>query len=337
MSKDDHRDVSARGRLAVTAFHAVNILLFPVTLIGYVIWVGKAVLTGRRSGVSTTAQGPLSGRWTMHHLGTRHDEPSARLMMRLPGISPLAVHLTSASLRLAHRLTGYVPRLFRYPFEGDVPRQYEAAARIAFFDAVVDRYLPVMAQFVLLGAGFDTRALRLPKDGRVRCFEVDTPRTQMIKRQTLAKASIDTTGVTFVAADFEQEGWFPRLVNAGFDPSRPALFLWEGVVMYLGREAVEDTLRRIGGCASGSMVAFDYFTTEVLSSSALYWRFARMSTRAAGEPLTFGIDSLPPTRERLAELLQPCGLSLVEQHVLGKETGRERAWGGFALAMVNSR
>jgi O-methyltransferase involved in polyketide biosynthesis len=48
--------------------------------------------------------------------------------------------------------------------------------------------------------------------------------------------------------------------------------------MYLNREAVEDTLRKIGSCASGSVVAFDYFTTEVLSSQALYWRFARMST-----------------------------------------------------------
>ena len=335
MSKDDHKAVSARDLMTVTVFYAINILLFPVTLIGYVIWVGKIVRTSRRSGVSVTAQGPLSGRWFMHYLGTREDEPSAQLMMVLPGISPLGVRLTSASTKLAHRLTGYVPRVNRYPFEGDVPRQYEAAARMAFFDAVVDRYLPTMAQFVLLGAGFDTRALRLPKDMRVRSFEVDTPKTQAIKREMLSKTSIDATGITFVAADFEKEDWFTRLVGAGFDQSKPSLFLWEGVVMYLDREAVEDTLRKIGSCASGSMVAFDYFTTEVLSSQALYWRFARMSTRAVGEPLKFGIESLPPTRERLAELLQPCGLSLVEHHILGKEAGKERAWGGFALALVS--
>ena len=103
----------------------------------------------------------------------------------------------------------------------------------------------------------------------------------------------------------------------------------------LDRAAIEDTLRRIGSCAAGSMVAFAYFTTEVLSSQALYWRFARMSTRAASEPLKFGVESRPPTKERLAELLQPRGLALVEQHILGKEAGKERAWGGFALAIAS--
>ena len=297
MNKDDHKAVSACDLMAVTIFYAINILLFPVTLIGYVIWAGKAALTGRRLGVSATAQGPLSGRWFMHYLGTREDEPSNQLMMVLPGISPLGVRLASASTRLSHRLTGYVPRAFRYPFEGDIPRQYEASARVTFFDAAVDRYLPNMAQFVILGAGFDTRALRLPKDMRVRSFEVDTPKTQAIKREMLSKTSIDATGITFVSADFEKEDWFTQLVDAGFDPSKPALFLWEGVVMYLDREAVEDTLRKIGSCASGSVVAFDYFTTEVLSSQALYWRYARMGTRAAGEPLKFGIESLPPTNK----------------------------------------
>ena len=334
MNKDDHKAVSAKGLLAVTVFYAINILLFPLTLIGYVIWVGKTARTSRRSGVSVSAQGPLAGRWSMHNLGTREDEPSAQLLMVLPGISPLGVRLASASTRLAHRLTGYVPRAFRYPFAGDIPRQYEAAARVTFFDEACDRYLPTMAQFVLLGAGFDTRALRLPLDMRVRSFEVDTPKTQAIKREMLSKTSIDATSITFVAAGFEKEDWFTRLVDAGFDQSKPSRFLWEGVVMYLDLEAVQDTLRKIGSCASGSVVAFDYFTTEVLSSQALYWRFARMSTRAAGEPLKFGIESRPPTRERLAELLQPCGLSLVEHRILGKEAGKERAWGGFALAIV---
>jgi methyltransferase (TIGR00027 family) len=335
MKRADHKAGSAHDRRAVPVYYAINILLFPVTLLGYVIWLGKAALTGRRSGVSITAQAPLMGRWTMHYFGTREDAPSYQLLMLLPSISPLAVRLIAAAGMLAHRLTGYVPRAFRYPFEGDIPRQYEAAARMAFFDAAVDRYLPNMAQFVILGAGFDTRAFRLPKDLRVRSFEVDTPRTQAIKRRMIAKTALDASRITFVPANFEKGDWFARLLSAGFDPSKPALFLWEGVVMYLDREAVEDTLRKIGSCAAGSIVAFDYFTTEMLTSQELYWRFARMSTKAAGEPLKFGVESRPPTRERLTELLQPCGLSLVEQHVLGKEAGKERAWGGFALAIVN--
>jgi O-methyltransferase involved in polyketide biosynthesis len=125
-------------------------------------------------------------------------------------------------------------------------------------------------------------------------------------------------------------------VQAGFDPGKPALFLLEGVIVYLDREAVESTLRKIASTAKGSVVAFDYFTTESLESRALYWRYGRAATKAAGEPLKFGVDSTPPSRERLAEFLRSCGLSLGEQRTLGaeRETEGKRAWGGFATAIV---
>ncbi len=296
MNEGERKTSSARELIAAIVFSMLSILLFPVTLIGYVIWVGKTILTGRGSGVSRTAQGPLSIRWFMHHLGTREDEPSNRLMMVLPGVSPLGVRLVAGPMRFSHRLTGYVPRAFRYPFEGDIPRQYEVSARVTFFDAEVSRYLAEVS---------------------------------LVK-----KAGIEEAPVTFVAADFEQEDWLSRLVEAGFDPGKPALFLWEGVIFFLDRKAVEATLRKIASCASGSVVAFDYLTTEVLESQALHWRSARAGLRAAGEPWKFGIESTPPSGERLAELLRSCGLALGEQRTLGKEMERERAWGGFATATV---
>ena len=324
------------GRLGAAVFYILNVLLFPVTLIGYVIWVGKGLLAGRGSGVSATAQGPLSARFFQHKFGVRNDEPASRLMMVLPNVPTVGVRLFVAPMLLAHRVTGYVPNAFRYPFEGDVAPQYQASARVTFFDSAVDRYLPNIAQFVILGAGFDTRAFRLPEHARVRSFEIDAPKTQAVKRKSLEKAGINVTGVTFVAADFEKEDWLAKLVDAGFDRGKTTLFLWEGVMMYLHKEAVEATLRTIASTASGSVVAFDYVTTEPLESQALYWRFARAGTRAAGEPLTFGIDSTPPSRERLAALLQSCGLSLAEQRTLGQETDARRAWGGFATASVNN-
>jgi methyltransferase (TIGR00027 family) len=323
-----------RGFIATTIYYIINILLFPVSFLGYVIWVGKGFLRGNPSGVSVTAQGPISARWTMHNMGTRQDEPANRLMPLLPGVPPVASRLVSFPTLLAHRVTGYVPRAFRYPFEGDIPKLYEASARVTFFDEAVDRYLAEMDQFVILGAGFDTRPYRFPKGTRVRSFEVDAPKTQAVKREMLTKAGIDSSKVTFVAADFEKQDWLARLVASGFDPAKPALFLWEGVIIYLEREAVEDTLRKIASTARGSVVAFDYFTTEAIESDALYWRYGRAATRAAGEPFKFGVDSTPPTRERLSELLRSCGLTLREQRTLGPETEKERAWGGFAVASV---
>jgi methyltransferase (TIGR00027 family) len=315
-------------------FYLLCALMSPVILIGFLVWIGKAAASGR-SGVSGTAQGPLTARATEHHFGTRPDEAADRLIRVLPGVPSLGLRLAFGPVFLAHRLTGYVPRTFRYPFEGDVPPRSEASARIWFFDAAVDRYLPEVAQFVILGAGFDTRAFRLPDKTPVRVFEVDTPRTQAVKRETLAKAGIEAGAVTFVPADFETEDWLACLTAAGFDPAARTLFLWEGVTMYLDRAAVEDTLRKVASTAYGSVVAFDYFTTEALESRSLYWRYGRAATKATGETLKFGVDSTPPSRERLAELLRSCGLSLTDQRTLGDDTQTRRAWGGFATATVS--
>jgi methyltransferase (TIGR00027 family) len=322
-----------RDLIAATVYYALTILLFPVSVAGYALWVSN-LFASRTPGVSITAQGPLSARWFEHMLGTRPDEPAYRLMRVLPGVSPLALGLVVGPLLLAHRVSGYVPKAFRYPFEGDVPIQYEASARVAFFDAAVDQYLASTTQFVILGAGFDTRAFRLPRSARIRSFEVDMPKTQALKRAMLDQAGIDAMGVAFVAADFEHEDWLARLIETGFDPDQPALFLWEGVSMYLDRQAVESTLRKIASTAKGSAVAFDYFTTQIFESQSLYMRYARAATSAGGEPLKFGIDSTPPSRERLAEFLRSCGLALVDQRTLGREARGKRAWGGFAIAMV---
>jgi methyltransferase (TIGR00027 family) len=326
--------VRARNRAAAAIFYVISVLLFPISLAGYLIWIGKGILAGSRSGVSATAQGPLFARWLQHGLGVRRDEAANGLMMALPGVPRLGLLLVAGPTLLAHKLSGYVPKAFRYPFEGDIYMQYEASARQTFFDAVVDRHLADIAQVVILGAGFDTRAFRLPRDARVRAFEVDVAKTQAVKRETLARAGIDSGAVTFVSADFEKEDWLARLVDAGFDPDRPSLFLWEGVTVYLDRAAIEGTLRKIASTAKGSVVEFDYMTTEPLESPALYWRYARVMTRVAGEPLTFGVDSTPPSSERLAELLRSCGLALGEQRTLGQEAEGKRAWGGFATALA---
>jgi|KBSMisStaDraftv2_1062788.scaffolds.fasta_scaffold03166_8 methyltransferase (TIGR00027 family) len=333
MSDFDRRAASSPGVLAPFIFFFICLVLLPVTVAGYVLWIARAY-AGRASGVSRTAQGPLSARWLQHRLGIRRDEPAHRLLMVVPGVSPLAVRLVFGPMLLAHRVSGYVPRTFRYPFDGEITLQNQASARQTFYDSVVDRYLAGVPQFVILGAGFDTRAFRLPEGTPIRSFEVDTPGTLAIAQEVLRKAEVDPGDVRFVPADFEREDWLVRLVEAGFDTARPALFLWEGVTPYLERAAIEATLRKIASTAHGSVVAFDYVTTELLESRSLFMRTVRASLRAGGEPLKFGVDSTPPSSERLAELLRLCGLSLAEQRTLGAETGGRRAWGGFAIAVV---
>jgi methyltransferase (TIGR00027 family) len=324
------------GFIPAAIYYLINILLFPITAIGYVV-MSVSFYGGRKSPVSGTALAPLTGRWLFHNLGTRPDEAADRLMMAMSGLS---VSLTLGPMVLAHRVSGYVPKDYRYPFQGEVTLGNQGGARQTIYDQVVEQYLPGIPQFVNLGAGFDTRALRLkgkPEFASVRCFEIDTPPTLAYKREKLAQAGIDASGVTFVPADFEKDDWLVRLVEEGFNPNQPALFIWEGVTPYLDEAAVKDTLRKIAGTANGSILAFDYFSSEVTESQAFAMRSVRASLNASGEPLKFGVDSTPPLRERVAELLQSCGLNLVEQQTLGQETGGKRAWGGFATAAVEEK
>jgi methyltransferase (TIGR00027 family) len=255
-------------------------------------------------------------------------------MAVLPGVSALALRLVAGPVLLGHRVTGYVPKAFRYPFEGEVPVQYEASARQTFIDGVLDREFHAVSQVVVLGAGFDTRAYGRPAGETLRWFEVDTPATQAVKRKALADAGIGPARVTFVSADFRREDWLECLIAAGFDLEQPSVFVWEGVLMYLDRSAVETTFRKIAGVAAGSMVVFDHFTQEPLRSGSLYWRFARAMTRLVGEPLVFGLDSTPPVRDQLSTFLAEQGLALGEHRELGREEGRHRAWAGFAAALV---
>jgi methyltransferase (TIGR00027 family) len=114
-------------------------------------------------------------------------------------------------------------------------------------------------QAVVLGAGFDTFALRNPySDLGLRVFEVDHPATQAWKRKRLAEVGLAIpASLTFAAIDFEHDDLGLGLRDAGLDPDRPAFFIWLGVVPYLRRTAIAATLRYIAS-APASEVVFDY-------------------------------------------------------------------------------
>jgi methyltransferase (TIGR00027 family) len=115
-------------------------------------------------------------------------------------------------------------------------------ARTAFFDRVVVKAVNAgMRQVVVGAAGYDARSLRYAKSG-VRWFEVDHPATQADKLDRLARLGIEAGHVRFVAADFTRDPVAERLRAAGLDDRRPALFLFEGVTVYLETEVTESVL-----------------------------------------------------------------------------------------------
>jgi methyltransferase (TIGR00027 family) len=148
-------------------------------------------------------------------------------------------------------------------------------------------------QVVMLGAGFDTRAARLARDG-VRFFEVDRAATQMEKLARVRDfPEYPVQNATYVTCDFEKEDFLDRLEGHGFDKKRPAFFVWEGVTPYLTEAAVRATLRRLAsGTNEGSVVVFDHVRKNIVHGGTRNPSDALSSTFVAdlGEPLHFGID-----------------------------------------------
>src|SRR5262245_52746300 len=126
-------------------------------------------------------------------------------------------------------------------------------------DALADAVRRGARQVVILGAGFDCRAYRLPGLDAVRVFEVDHPQTQAAKRNRFERRfGHPPRTVTFAAVDFDRQSLADGLKAAGFDAAVPAFFIWEGVTNYLSKEAVDATLRFIGSASPGSQVLFTY-------------------------------------------------------------------------------
>ena len=157
-------------------------------------------------------------------------------------------------------------------------------------DQLQDAVAAGAGQYVLLGAGFDTFALRRGQlAGRVRIFEVDHPATQQVKRRRILKANgFVPPNLTFVPVDFERDRLDRALAQAGFDPRTPAFFSWLGVTYYLTRAAVRDTLDRIAAVsAPGSRIVFDWKIAKHLMPAhwnALAQRMERFAARL-GEPM----------------------------------------------------
>ncbi|WP_300613992.1 SAM-dependent methyltransferase [Trebonia sp.] len=154
--------------------------------------------------------------------------------------------------------------------------------RTAFFDHVVVRSIERgVAQVVVGAAGYDGRAFRYAKPG-VRWFEVDHPATQADKLARIARLGIDARHVRFVAADFARAPVAGLLAAAGLDPRSPALFLLEGVAVYLDTDVLERVLGQFrAATVDGSVLAI---SVSLASAQGQARERFRASVAALGEP-----------------------------------------------------
>lgn len=173
------------------------------------------------------------------------------------------------------------------------------ALRVAYLDRLVSLATDRLGarQVVVLGAGYDTRAARLPRAG-VRYFEVDHPETQAAKRARLAALpGYPVDAATYAPCDFEREDPIAQLRAAGLSTREPTLVLWEGVVPYLTEAAVRATATTLArGLDPRSLVAFDYVGKNLAAGQKLSAQDHGMRDFIGdlAEPVRFGSDHITP-------------------------------------------
>jgi len=165
-------------------------------------------------------------------------------------------------------------------------------------------------QYVLIGAGFDSFALRRPAfSADLQIFEIDFPATQTLKIERIKACDISLPdSVHFIAADLSKESVAAALARSTFEPDRLTFFSWLGVTMYLTGKANLATMRSIASCAPmESELVFTYFDARLFQAQSESFRELQLRVAAVGEPFLSGFD--PAT---LAAALADCGLSLLE-------------------------
>ena len=204
----------------------------------------------------------------------------------------------------------------RLKLRKEVPGTYEyMTARTRHFDDLFIKALEEnIPQLVLLGAGYDTRAIRYKdqiKDTRI--YEVDASTIQIQKRKILDKTNIKIPEQLIqVSINFNKESIGDILPKAGYNPTLQTCFLWEGVTYYLTEEAIRRTLSFIReSSGSDSTVAFDYFYKNAISGETeLYGaNEIQMQVRKSGEPFLFGLNP-----EEISPFLLESGFEILKHY-----------------------
>ena len=134
------------------------------------------------------------------------------------------------------------------------------ACRTRFYDHFfLDATKSGINQVVILAAGPDARAYRLPWPAGTVVYEVDMPEVIEFKTLTLSDLGAEPTAERRTVAIDLRDDWATALQDAGFDPKAPAAWSAEGLLVYLpdaAQDALFDNITSLS--APGSRLAFEF-------------------------------------------------------------------------------
>jgi methyltransferase (TIGR00027 family) len=155
------------------------------------------------------------------------------------------------------------------------------AVRTKFFDEFfVNAAKAGISQAVILAAGLDARAYRLPWPAGTVVYEVDQPQVVAFKTETMTGLGAEPTAERRTVSIDLRDDWPAALRDSGFDATKPSAWSAEGLLMYLPPEAQDRLFDHITALsAPGSQIATEYHPDS--SGSTMAERGQAMSDRWA--------------------------------------------------------
>ncbi|SES27623.1 methyltransferase, TIGR00027 family [Gracilibacillus ureilyticus] len=187
-------------------------------------------------------------------------------------------------------------------------------ARAAYCEKVLFNEIKLgVKQYVILGAGLDTFALRYPElEDNIEIFEIDHPATQEFKKNRLNSKELYAPGnIHFIPMDFTKDFSYQELINQGFQHEKTFISLL-GVSYYLTKKENEDLIKQLfANLPEGSSIVFDYADDQLFEEKGLSNRVENMVKMAAagGEPMKSSFNRL-----EMDKMLERAGL-LVYEHL----------------------
>lgn len=130
-------------------------------------------------------------------------------------------------------------------------------SRTLFIDELItNNAASGVEQYVILGAGYDSRAHRLDLPSSLRIFEVDQSEVQTRKRSKIPKELPNSENVTYVSIDFSSQSLSKQLLAEGFDQSKSTIFTLEGVSQYITKDALTSTIIEIASLTEDTSSTF---------------------------------------------------------------------------------
>ena len=142
-------------------------------------------------------------------------------------------------------------------------------ARTKFIDELIEKSaVNGIEQYVILGAGYDSRAHRLELPSSLKIFEVDQPEVSDNKLAKLPKELPNSDNVTYVNIDFSYQSLTEQLIGAGFDQKKSTIFTLEGVSQYITKEAVSSTIKELASLTRDTnSIFFMSYVDELLDKN----------------------------------------------------------------------